>query len=561
MKDLIIKILRYFLLNKKVRNKDIKSFFLTLGIYIAIGFGVGIEKLVLGRIPLVGNLLYNVSSLYTLYAWIGIILAAIQCFGKEDYNSVNYVTSKDFQKLKNLWELRNGKIVIIASLVLLCIIPNGNRIPTVKNDDKENSVISSEAKETEKVEVEVQKESISEIKESEADVDKYVEELQEFYSYARGFWKNDEIHYTFTKEGERYLFFDSNSIGDHMTNKNYYMADYHLSDFEMNDDEIKATLVDVEGIEFDVVLAYDGNKGTKMQFRKKEDTEWIELENNNCYSLIDLMNKENYTIFINDDDWISEVVYTQKNSEFCFLECFEYFEGEELLLRDGFCRIWGVDNGIVFPLTSLGVYSSKAKYDSQNGVLWDYMFGAYGRAGTYTRSIYNPEEGTWSQMSISESEFDSKNMDSLIFCEIGEDYEQIYQEKMQEQLEEKMIENFVVDDSMIIDTPVEEYEGIYYKEYGNIYISGVDEDVMTVNHTEESSYTIFGILGRQTDGYPEGTAVYAGSVSADGRYGHTGNYKGQVAVVLQPNGDVFVKHLSGDTVYQEGFFSKEEGKY
>lgn len=51
------------------------------------------------------------------------------------------------------------------------------------------------------------------------------------------------------------------------------------------------------------------------------------------------------------------------------------------------------------------------------------------------------------------------------------------------------------------------------------------------------------------------------SVSVEGRFGHSGSLQGDITVVLLSNGEGFVKCLGGDAVYQDGFFSKEEGKH
>jgi len=587
MMDKWNKILGIFVLNRNLQKDNKNELIKTLVKYVAIWIGACVLTSICRKIPLVKNLLFNLKTILGWYTLAGIALAVLQylgkCVVKEDveYYSLNDV--KDFFKTH---QTKQHRIIMIVTIVILCLIPRGAYAKDKKYVEKNVVMTTDTAVEMDKVVekediskyVDAQKEKANENEESlmseylakketeqeiEEDTQKYIEELKEFYSFARGSWKNNEVCYTFIQKGDKYLFFDSNSVGDHMTNENYYVADYRVKAYENSNNMITTTLEDVDGIIFDVELTHDGSKGTQMRIRRKNDNDWIELENNNCYSIEDFLAKEEYKAYIIDEyDWVKEVSYKQKSSELCFVDCFDYFEGQELILQDGFCMIWGMDNGIVIPITALGGWSSKvAKYDAENGVLWEFMFGAYGNEGTYTKRSYNPEDGSWDSVSVGESELDTSNMSSLVFCEIGEDYEKIYQEQMQAQMEEKLIANFAVDDSMVITTPIEEYEGVYYKEFGQIYISGVSEKVMTVNHTEDSSYTIFGILARQTEGFPEGTAVYAGSVSAEGRYGHSGSFQGDVTVVLLPSGEVFVKCLGGDALYQDGFFSKEEGKY
>ena len=147
MKNIISKILKFFTLNKMVKNKDVKTLLINIAIYIGIGIALGIYKAIVGRIPLLGNLSYNVAGLYKIYAWVGAILAAIQCFSNDDYSDVEYVTLED---IKNFWNLKNGKIAIIVAAVVLCLIPNINRALVVgSNDKKEDKVASSEVKEME----------------------------------------------------------------------------------------------------------------------------------------------------------------------------------------------------------------------------------------------------------------------------------------------------------------------------------------------------------------------------------------------------------------------------
>lgn len=141
MKSIMSKVLKFFILNKIVKNKDVKTLLINIAIYIGIGIALGIYKAIVCRIPLLGNLSYNAAGLYKIYAWVGAILAAIQYFSNDDYSDVEYVTLED---IKNLWNLKNGKIAIIVAAAVLCLVPNINRELTVgSNDKKEDTVASS----------------------------------------------------------------------------------------------------------------------------------------------------------------------------------------------------------------------------------------------------------------------------------------------------------------------------------------------------------------------------------------------------------------------------------
>lgn len=179
MKNILSKVLRYLPNNKRVKSKDVKSLLITLGIYIGIAFGLFVVKKFLGNIPLVGNLLYNIGSVYKLYSWVGAIIAAIQCFGNDDYSEVEYITFDEIKNLKSLWESRNVKIAMIVCLAALCIIPNGNKPKTFSSSDEKDSVASADTNEIEREEVEKEE---SEVLEPEAEVIEEETEVQEMKS-------------------------------------------------------------------------------------------------------------------------------------------------------------------------------------------------------------------------------------------------------------------------------------------------------------------------------------------------------------------------------------------
>lgn len=178
MKNILSKVLRYLPNNKRVKSKDVKSLLITLGIYIGIAFVLAIVKTILRNIPLVGNLLYNIGSVYKLYSWVGAIIAAIQCFGNDDYSEVEYITFDEIKNLKSLWESRNVKIAMIVCLAALCLIPNGNKPKTFSSSDEKDSVASAD---TNEVKEEVEKEE-SEVLEPEAEVIEEETEVQEMKS-------------------------------------------------------------------------------------------------------------------------------------------------------------------------------------------------------------------------------------------------------------------------------------------------------------------------------------------------------------------------------------------
>jgi len=188
MKNILSKVLRYLPNNKRVKSKDVKSLLITLGIYIGIAFVLAIVKTILRNIPLIGNLVYNIGSIYRIYSWVGAIIAAIQCFGNDDYSEVEYITFDEIKNLKSLWESRNVKIAMIVCLAALCLIPNGNKPKTFSSSDEKDSVASAdtnEVKEAEKVETDDKKveekeevtEEVSEISEQE----ELVEEVSSNY--------------------------------------------------------------------------------------------------------------------------------------------------------------------------------------------------------------------------------------------------------------------------------------------------------------------------------------------------------------------------------------------
>lgn len=397
------KVLRYFLINKNVKSKNIKSLLLTIGIYIAAGICIGIWKVILGRVPLLGNVVYHIGFLYTIYTWIGVILSFVQCFGKEEYTNITYVTFDDVKAfLKKTWAGRNGKIILIVCIVLFCLIPHsskGNKAETVTV--KEDSTVEDE-------DTAQTRESQS----SETDNDSQVEngmsaKTEQFYSYVKGCYEGDDKYYTFSiLEGWPY-YINSDSIGDRLTNDNYYIAHYSIDEFKCSDDSFEATLVEngkthaVKGVIKDGVC-------TTMNFF--DGSKEVTLVNTSVTSYDELLSKDYYkscylSAYYYDKERVTDRIYWFEYDPNEEMESFRYdisteTEGEELILKyenwySTKFIVLGIKDGIVLPLYEQYSSDKGEVYDESDHKLWFfYNGGTSGGTGHYYME-YSPKRGSY----------------------------------------------------------------------------------------------------------------------------------------------------------------------
>ena len=567
------KIIKYFPLNKGIWEEEIKTLIKPIAIYLGIAIVIVTISNITDGIPVIRNLTFNISNIYGYYFLIGIGLACYQYFTQKNYADVEFITLKD---ITALWGSVKGKILFGGLIGLMCLIPHKGipqAVPVqnqIVKEDEEFEKIEEKAEDAEvKKEVLKNEESFEEVSAPEIVEKAVVEEgaskdLLEFYECVKGVWKNSEIIFSFFRNAENYYFVNSEMGFD------IGIPVYDIADLTKSENKISALLVDEENNEYFVCIEEE-NGEKNLKITEKETNSVYELSYDTCTNYDEIFEKTNYKVpfimrYYSEGPISGEIASVNINSnKYALLDVVPELEGDELLIQDNtgdWVDIWGIVDGVVRPLGGGFCFMEKDGYNPETKTFYSFYYGGTSGGSTYREHKYSEEIGELIAYDIG---WDEPKYEPIRYLPMNEaDLEAFLEEEKRKELEiqeQERIRNFTVDESMVVTTPLEEYEGIYYKEYGNIYISKVSDDILTVNHTEESNYSIFGILARQKEGYPEGTAVYGGTVTSNGRYGHTGSFEGRIFIVLLPDGDIFIKCFDGYPMYQEGFFSKEEGKY
>lgn len=98
--------------------------------------------------------------------------------------------------------------------------------------------------------------------------------------------------------------------------------------------------------------------------------------------------------------------------------------------------------------------------------------------------------------------------------------------------------------------------GGYCGEYfSGFEIKNISEDLLTVAG-QNDSYRYMGLLARQTQ-YPDGTYVYGGTIDATPVVMGRNSFSGTFAIVLQPDGTVYIQNVSGDAFINNDYYSHE----
>lgn len=149
MMDKLNKILGIFVLNRNLQKDNKNEFIKTLVKYAAIWIGACVLTSMCRKIPLVKNLLFNLKTILGWYTLAGIALAVLQYLGKfiatED---VEYYSLNDVKEFFKIHQTKQHRIIMIAAIVVLCLIPRGVDAKENKPDEKE--IIVATDKEIEK---------------------------------------------------------------------------------------------------------------------------------------------------------------------------------------------------------------------------------------------------------------------------------------------------------------------------------------------------------------------------------------------------------------------------
>lgn len=389
------------------------------------------------------------------------------------------------------------------------------------------------------------------------------EELgREFYEIAKGYWSNDDITYGFVRANNRWFLINTEEL----------IIEYTVENLERDGDIVTAVLADLYRT-YDVEISMVSDKAQSVKLRK-QDEDWVALQNNTVYSMDELLAKDTYVvpylIYFHDGNVPSSFFVMKKYFEkdrylISYIDCFNEVE-EELLVKSEINQytadIWGMKDGFYQPLVDLDSSFGKYYYDSEeNRILATSNDGAQ-------YDTYDVETDLWNyERIIGWEHLDTDDFDIIQFVKPGEDYEAAvakYEEEKAEKEKEKLLTKLPsLDDCMPITKSLDEYEGTFYQgETAHIKIGRISDEVMTITCDEDDNYLIMAMLAPQIGGdYPEGVKAYGGTIEATGRYGYTGSFSGQYVIILMPDGDIFVHRVSGETIFMEGYHSKERGKY
>lgn len=569
MKSIISKILKFFTLNKMVKNKDVKTLLINIAIYIGIGIALGIYKAIVGRIPLLGNLSYNVAGLYKIYAWVGAILAAIQCFGNDDYSDVEYVTLED---IKNFWNLKNGKIAIIVAAVILCLIPNISRALVVgSNDKKEDKVASSEVKEMEedKQEEYSNKEGEDIVSYEEEDVEieeqnSFLENTETFYEYAKGYWTGTEVK----------------CVTD-IVNNAYYMCikqdeqqniEYEVESLEVSDAEVTAVLIDKNTQKkYDVVILNNTNE-KEMKIKEQGTSFGLSFSaNHNISSYDELINMEEFSVgYLDKCDWfymdIKTFDFSCEDVKYAFFDISNETVGEELIIQDiniaNFYYVFGEEDGIIKCLYEILSFNDMECCDDSTNIFWFFEDNGTSGESCYYRYNYIASNDVYIKDSIGEWADEPKPSGELpFFAPMGTDYE------LAQQQESNRLAgtNIILDESNVITEPIESYEGVYVYEHLEIEFTP-EEDMCSLTCYSEGETATLSIMGMGSrvveEEIPDGMVMYtvAGNVRESGIRGNQ-SATCQILLVLQPDGNIYIENNPSSeniTELPEGVYVREE---
>lgn len=146
------KILGFFPINKIIRKKNIKSLIISIADYMMILLVLLIARNLLISVKGVGNVFYNVFSLFRLYAIVGIVLGVIQCFSGKKYRDVNYIQLADISRMyKSNRKILALGITGVCLILMMIITPSGLKAKRIHKNAKNNYSTSKESNKSEDV--------------------------------------------------------------------------------------------------------------------------------------------------------------------------------------------------------------------------------------------------------------------------------------------------------------------------------------------------------------------------------------------------------------------------
>lgn len=559
------KILSFFPFNRGIKKWYIANFLISAGVYVVILVVLSVLKSLLITVPVLGKFIYNLRGLYGLYALAGIIIGAIQCF-----------TDIKFGRPDTLFLKKIGKFVWIGvgviCLAMLIITPRGYEKAKYtklakksvkeslksKDDDDEKS----EDKDDED-EIKVDKDSQDDNKDSSDDNAASVEDASKeskdeandadkldeaFYEVAKGYWSDGDIVYDFTKFlMDTYVMYKSDLV-DSTGNFLRVVDDSMYSVKELSDtDEGLKALVDRGNDTMEVII-----NGDTMQLKETSNSDFVTLKNINLTSIDELLEQDEYkalhlqAFFIDRGEKTDNIVGIgvptyDKKRRVSYEDYFSEYPGKELVVEDygsyiGTYVVWGIEDGIVRPILGIAGIDPDIPllYNTNSNTLWGNDWDDNG--SRYYVSYSGPQEHSvyWDENVKTED----------LYLDHAEGYVEVFSNEKGGGLP------FTIDESIAITGDTDAYCGEYFSGFE---IKNISEDMLTVAG-QNDSIRYMGILARQTQ-YPDGTYVYGGDIEAIAVEMGRNSFSGKFAIVLLPDGRIYIQNVSGDAFILDDYYS------
>ncbi len=316
-----------------------------------------------------------------------------------------------------------------------------------------------------------------------------------------------------------------------------------------------------------VGLDTEGKRTLSLQWGEREA---ISFSDATIYSFEDLLaiTDSDFTVpyylrltdAVISDGYKSSFIKMPKNIYYAFADVTDYSDGDELIIKDHKITVFGKTDGYVVPLydETITTESGNVRYVAAEKTLyWPY-------GGKMKKMVYDEEKQAWSVIDTGVLPWE----DELFFARWGEDYYVALAEhegEVQAEIEAEADRKMILDDSMIITAPVEDYAGLYEKNGRRILIKGVSDDSMTIQIDPEYESTGVAFGPRYTEfdtEVPEQVAVYvvSGSVrsSINDVYAGRKEFPVQCIIALKPDGNILINNKNLSNVDQ---YKLEEGTW
>lgn len=379
---------------------------------------------VLQLIYLIGGIFVFVEFLVKIYCFCGIVIGCYQYISKNCYSQIACINVDELNKFINN-KLYRTIIIVVAIVLCFRMVFHKENQPesqqqtdkTIQIDDAQNSdmlwhkteeAAQDEIKETlqDKLEETLQNEIEEDV---ETELIMYQNQL-DLFEHVKGFWRGEDIQYTFSRVNDSYYFINSDSLGDSLTNEKFYIAYYTVVAYEESGNEVKAVISDQNDRKYDLELSVDSNGERMLKMKRQNHDEWIVLTDNTYFSYQELLDSGEYKAL-----WMLREYYSYNTNEvvphigwlsieadntYCFMDVTEQYEGEEMIIGDsGYqeCNytVLGIRDGFVQPLYEEYSYLNLECYDAENKILWTFYFGGTSGGSCYTRKIYDKENDGW----------------------------------------------------------------------------------------------------------------------------------------------------------------------